>query len=484
MRQPEPTTLPFLGSARPAAPHDAALGRSLRECFIGVEKEVVLFGGDRRTYVNLDNAATTPAFTDVAEGVGEFLEWYASVHRGTGAKAYVSTRAYEACRGIVRDFVGADADHHEVIFTSGATDSINRLAATLARDEQPTVIVSGMEHHSNILPWRRHARVEWANVGDDGALDLNHLEEQLRRFSGRVRLVAVTGASNVTGLVPPLKRIARMAHEHGAELLVDAAQLVAHRTIRMGAPDDPERIDFLVFSAHKMYAPFGAGALIGPRAAFEGEPAFPGGGTVELVMPHRVVWAEPPDREEPGTPNAVGVVALARACRALDEIGMERVAAHDEALRARAATALAAVPGIRFYGEEAPETFRHVGVLSFDTEAMPHGLLAAILGYEWGIGVRHGCFCAHPYLLRLLKVDACQAEKYIARAEAHDHADFPGLVRLSFGLYNTAAEVDYTVETIRRVLEEGPRARYFQERRTGDYVPLDGAGRLDDCFQP
>jgi selenocysteine lyase/cysteine desulfurase len=483
MQSPDIRYSHLIGAARRAhlQPRDPD---PMRRRFIGVDKEVPLFGGDARTYVNLDNAATTPAFLEVVESVNKFLEWYASVHRGTGAKAYVSTHCYEACRGVVRDFVGANADHHETIFTAGVTDSINRLAATLGRDGRPLVLVSGMEHHSNILPWRRHARVEWINVGDDGLLDLNHMEEQLRRYSGQVRLVAVTGASNVTGLVPPVHRIARMAHEHGADVLMDAAQLAGHRPINMRAPDDPERIDFIVMSAHKMYAPFGGGALIGPRAAFEGEPAFPGGGTVELVTPDRVVWAEPPGRDEPGTPNAIGAVALARACRLLNEIGMPHVAEKSEELRAYAVAALADIPGIRMYGTAAPDDWKHVGVISFESDRMPHGLMAAVLGHEWGIGVRHGCFCAHPYLMGLLKVDASQAQRYVAQAEAHDHSSFPGLVRISLGLYNTHEEVDYAAKAVRRVLDEGPRARYFEDRKTGDYIPLDGAGQLDDCFCP
>lgn len=470
----------------PSKAHKAVMKQdmTIRRMFVGVDKEAPVYGGPARRYVNLDNAATTPAFTGVLETVNEFLEWYASVHRGAGAKAYVSTRCYEACRDVARRFVGADPDYHEIIFTAGATDSLNKLAATLGRDSRPLVLVSGMEHHSNILPWRRHAQVEWINLNDDGTLDLGHLEEQLRRNSGKVRLVTVTGASNVTGLVPPLRRIARMAHEHGAELLVDAAQLIGHMPVNMEKPGDPERIDYLTMSAHKMYAPFGSGLLIGPRKSFEGEPAFPGGGTVEIVTADKVVWSGPPHREEPGTPNAVGAVALAQSCRLLAEIGMARVAESDEELRAHAVKALSAIPGIRMYGESTPEGWQHVGVISFDTERMPHGLLAAALGHEWGVGVRHGCFCAHPYIMRLLKVDPSGLDHFIAKAESRDHAGFPGLVRFSMGLYNTREEIDYAAEAVRQLLDNGPKARYFEDRATGEYIPLDGAGPLNDCFRP
>ncbi len=197
-----------------------------------------------------------------------------------------------------------------------------------------------------------------------------------------------------------------------------------------------------------------------------------------------MVWTVPPERDEAGTPNVIGAVALARACRVLDEIGMERVAKRDESLRDYAVSALRQIPGLRFYGLDAPDEYRHVAVLSFDTDRMSHGLLAAVLGHEWGIGVRHGCFCAHPYIMRLLKIPPALVKAFIAQAEARDHGDFPGLVRLSLGMYNTRAELDYAAQAIRRVLDEGARARYFLDRRTGNYVPLDGAGRVEEGFQP
>ena len=453
----------------PAAP---SFADAVRKRTAGADLEVALFDGRRRSCVNLDNAATTPAFTDVIRRVGEFLPWYGSIHRGTGVKAAASSRAYEAARRVVAEWVGADPDAHAVIFTHGTTDAINRAAHTLG-DGRPLVLCTRMEHHSNLLPWRVRARVEIVDVRrGDGALDLDQLGEKLRAARGAVKLVAVTGASNVTGLTPPLGAIARLAHEHGAQVLADAAQLMPHRRVLMGAPGEPESLEFLAFSAHKMYAPFGAGALIGPRSAFERAwPASVGGGAVRLVTDDDVVWADAPAREEAGTPNVVGAVALAAAIKVLSELGMDEIARHELRVRSRAAELLAKLPGVRLYGAQPTPDHGQVAVLAFDSTRVAHGLLAAALGHEWGIGVRHGCFCAHPYIAGLLGLSPAAIAEMKSDALRNDRSRFPGLVRLSFAAYNTIEEAEYAAEAVEAILTEGPRARYALDRTTGEYLP-------------
>jgi len=455
-----------------------------RDRIVGLDRAVPVSGGRRVAYVNFDNAATTPALKDVADCITEFLGWYGSVHRGTGARSHVSTRCYERSREIVAAFVGADPDRHTAIFTRNTTDSINKLAGLLSREERPRVLCTILEHHSNLLPWRQNAcRVECVDCrASDAALDLDQLEERLRAHSGAVRLVAVTGASNVTGFAPPIHRIARLAHEHGAEIFVDAAQLAAHHPLDMGRPGEPESLDYVAFSAHKMYAPFGAGILVGPKAAFErGEPTQSGGGTVRLVSEERVIWADTPEREEAGTPNVVGAVAMAKAAQVLGEIGLERIAAHEAALRAHLAESLRGIPRVRVFGAETPEDHSQVGIIGFTAERMDHSLLAAALGHEWGIGLRHGCFCAHPYVMRLLGVGAAEIEKLARKADLNDHSGFPGLLRISLGLYNTRREADYVAEAVRDILERGPRERYILDRPTGEYVPETGCVWPEEC---
>jgi cysteine desulfurase/selenocysteine lyase len=455
-----------------------------RERIVGVDRAVPISGGRRAVFVNFDNAATTPAFKDVADCITEFLEWYGSVHRGTGARSHVSTHCYDRSREIVAAFVGADPDRHVAVFTRNTTDSINKLAGLLSREERPLVLSTMLEHHSNLLPWRRNAgRVECVDCrASDAALDLEQLERKLRKHSGAVRLVAVTGASNVTGFAPPIRRIARLAHEHGAEIFVDAAQLAAHHPLDMGRPGEPESLDYVAFSAHKMYAPFGSGILVGPKAAFErGEPNQVGGGAVRLVLEDRIIWADAPAREEAGTPNLVGAVAMAKAAQVLGEIGMERIAAHEAALRERLVESLRGIPRVRIFGAETPEDHSQVGIIGFTADRMDHSLLAAALGHEWGIGLRHGCFCAHPYVMRLLGVGAAEVEKLARKAELNDHTGFPGLVRISLGLYNTPQEADYVAEAVRDLLARGPRERYILDRRTGEYTPETGPVWPEEC---
>lgn len=465
-------------SRPPLDPSSEVRGR-----IVGLDREAPISGGRRRVYVNFDNAATTPALREAAECVSDLLEWYGSVHRGTGAKSCISTRCYDRSREIVGEFVGADPERHAVLFTRNTTDSINRLAQTLGRENRPFVLTTLMEHHSNLLPWRAACSVECADVrASDGALDLDQLEEKLRARSGAVRLVAVTGASNVTGFAPPIHRIARLAHEHGAEIFVDAAQLVTHYPLKMGKPGEPESLDYVAFSAHKMYAPFGAGVLIGPRAAFErGAPSQPGGGTARLIAADRVIWADAPAREEPGTPNVVGAAAMAKAAQALGEIGLERVAAHEAALRAALVEALRRIPGVRIFGDRAPQDHSQVGIVGFLADRMDHSLLAAALGHEWGVGLRHGCFCAQPYLMRLLGVGEAEVRALIRKAELNDHSGFPGLVRISLGMYNTRQEVDYVAAAIADILERGPGERYALDRSSGEYVPEGGTASLEYC---
>jgi len=442
---------------------------------VGVDAQVPLVDGRQVQYVNLDNAATTPPLDIVLDCSRLFFEWYASVHRGSGLKSLISTHVYERCREVVGDFVGADPSYHALIFTQNATHALNKLAMHVCAAEHHVVLTTLMEHHSNMLPWRKvGCEVQYARIHrEDGSLDLADLEAKIRANAGRLCLLTVTGASNVTGLLTPIRHLARLTHEHGAMIAVDATQLVPHRGFRMGAPDDPERIDFIAFSGHKMYAPFGAGLLVGPRAVLEKmDPETVGGGTVRAVTMEQVLWAPLPDREEAGTPNVPGCLALGVASKALGHIGMDNVAEHERELTRRALEKLTKIEGLRLYGLKDPalRTDR-LGVIPMNAEGISHSKLAAILGHEWGIGVRNGCFCAQPYVRELLGITDAEMHSIVARLSAGDHATVPGMVRFSFGMYNTADEVDYAVEALRAALAHGPKVRYILDREHMEYVP-------------
>jgi cysteine desulfurase/selenocysteine lyase len=446
---------------------------ALRQEIVGIDKQVPLLDGSTRQYVFLDNAASTPTFRTVQQKVDEFLGWYSSVHRGTGFKSLLSTEAYERSREVVAHFVGADPQTHVVIFGKNTTGAINKLAHRLDLDAQDVVITTTMEHHSNDLPWRAQAHVEHVAVRDDGSLDLDDYQRLLERFRGRIRLVTATGASNVSGFVPPIYDMAELAHQHGAQILIDCAQLAPHRQVIMGPAGAPRSLDFVALSAHKMYAPYGTGALIGPKEVFaRGAPDYQGGGTVEIVTLDEVQWTDPPERDEAGSPNIIGAVALAASIRVLSQVGMDAIAAHEKELTRYALTQLNSLDGVRIYGSRDPDRLDdRLGVIAFEVVGMPHAKVAAILGFEGGIGVRNGCFCAHPYLLRMLKVNGDVYAAYKERVLNHDRSHLPGLVRASFGCYNTLAEVDALVEMLGRILRNDYQGDYVLHKATGEYVP-------------
>ena len=307
----------------------------LGECprkVVGWDTQVPVVDGSHRRYVSLDNGASTPILEPVRNVVDEAYKWYSSVHRGAGFKSKMSTYLYETARKKVANFAGAD-DGAVVIFVRNATEGINVLATRLGLQPDDVVLTTVMEHHSHLLPWRQFCRVEHVQVDDDGRIDLDHLQLKLTECGSNVRLVAISGASNVTGVVPPVADIARVAHRHGALISVDAAQLAPHRQITMGPTGAEESIDFLTCSGHKMYAPLGAGALIARRDLLTQDvPHLRGGGTVSWVGLDEVVWNPSPGRDEAGSPNVLGAVAFGAAATILGEIGFDDIVEHEREL--------------------------------------------------------------------------------------------------------------------------------------------------------
>lgn len=474
-------------NAHPSNAHaeDRLTIHNIRQNIVGIEAEVPLLDGSYRTYVNFDNAATTPALRPVFDTVNEFMTWYSSVHRGVGFKSQISTYAYEEAHDIVCDFVGANPATHTVIFGKNSTELVNKLAHRLPLKAGDVVLTTLMEHHSNDLPWRAVAQVEHIRVDENGALDEAHLDYLLQRHAGRVRLVATAGASNVTGYVNPVHRIAEKAHAARAEILVDAAQLAPHRVIEMRTDDDPGHIDYLTLSAHKMYAPYGTGALIGRRDTFlEGDPNVVGGGTVDIVTVHDVKWAGLPDKEEAGSPNVVGAVALAKTMLCLQEIGIDTVAEHEAELTAYLLQKLSHIERIHVYGISDPaRAAEKLGVVPFAVEGVSHYLVAAILSFEGGIGVRNGWFCAHPYLLHLLKVPPDQVKVHEQEIRKGVKANLPGLVRVSFGCYNDKLEVDWFIEMLEQIVLGEYQGHYVQNPASGEFRPEGFAAHMAPYFR-
>lgn len=450
----------------------------------GMEQVVPILGGGYRRFINLDNGASTPPLADVTEALDRFMPWYSSVHRGAGFKSQLATRILDQSREVILAFTGANPATHTALFAKNTTEAINRLAQLFPFAEGDLVLVSEMEHHANDLPWRAQARVEHVAVTPDGELDLTDLRHKLDLFGGRVRLVAISGASNVTGFVNPIHTIARLAHAHGARIMVDAAQLAPHRSIVMTQTDEAESIDFLVLSGHKLYAPYGGGALIAPIGFLEAaRPDQWGGGAVKMVALDEVLLAGAPDRLEPGSPNVPGAVALAKAMKVLMGLGMEYVAHHEAELTAYALRRMQEVPGLRIYGSADPaRTADRLGVITFNVGALPHGLVAAILAQEGGIGVRNGCFCAHPYVVKLLGLTPAEYAHHRAALERGDRSEMPGMVRVSFGVYSTEADVDALVEMLHRIAAGEYRQGYQLDPHSGDYSHPEYQPEYDRCF--
>ncbi len=455
------------GTADPVAAPIAAL-----LAVVGDGERVPVLGGKSRRYVNLDSAASTPAFACVRDTVDEFLSWYSNVHRGVGYKSRLSSWAFDGARVRVARFVGADPADSVVLFCRNTTEAINRLAHRYPFRPGDVVLTTLMEHHSNELPWRRVAEVVHVGVTADGRVDEADLAAKLAAYRGRVRLLAVTGASNVTGYINPIHQWARMAHAAGAEIVVDAAQLAPHRPIAMRGKADSEHLDYVAFSAHKMYAPFGAGVLVASRAAFEiGDPDIVGGGAVDIVSLESAYWTDLPDREEAGTPDIVGVVALARAIRALEETGWEEIRRHETELTAAALARLSAIPGVVLYGDADPGTAAsRLGVVPFNVQGVPHALTAAVLSTEWGIGVRNGCFCAHPYVKAILHVSEQEGRAVEKSILARDRSAIPGAVRASFGLFNTIEDIDALGEALEAIARHDFDPGYVLDHERGEYT--------------
>jgi selenocysteine lyase/cysteine desulfurase len=409
---------------------------------VGAGTEVPLVPSGAARYVNLDTAASTPALVAVADRVAEALPLYASVHRGAGYLSQVSTALYESARDTVARFVGARPDD-VCVLTRNTTDALNLLAACVPAGEW--VLVLDCEHHADLLPWQRRGDTTVLPTGATATATLRGLAAELA--TRPYALVAVTGASNVTGEALPLADVVDLAHAAGARVVVDGAQLLPHRRFSLAASG----ADYVALSGHKLYAPYGTGALVGRRDWLDAAPAhLAGGGAVHEVTVEETRWAAAPHRHEGGSPNVLGAVALAAACDALAALPEGALEAHELALRARLEAGLDALPGVRRL-RIWPDSTTPTGVVSFTVEGADPGLVAAVLSAEHGVGVRDGRFCAHPLLARLGVPE--------------------GALRASVGVATTAADVDRLLTGLAAFLGSGPSVRYAV--REGRWQPAD-----------
>ncbi|MFG3584891.1 aminotransferase class V-fold PLP-dependent enzyme [Streptomyces sp. NPDC047990] len=428
---------------------------------LGRDVTVPLVTGGEVTYAALDYAASAPALQRVWDDVAAYAPYYGSVHRGAGYLSQLSTDLFENARVTVAEFLDC-RDDDQVVFTRSTTDSLNLLAATLPADCQ--VFVFETEHHASLLPWQ-DARVSYLDAPRTPREAVAALERALagRRDPHGPALVCVTGASNVTGELWPVRELAAAAHAHGARIVLDAAQLAPHHSVSVRDLD----VDWVAFSGHKLYAPFGSGVLAGRsdwlRAA---EPYLAGGGASRKVARRAdggvdVEWHESAARHEAGSPNVIGAYSIASACKALAEEGFDRIVARERHLIRTVREGLAEVPGVRvlsLFGDDAPR----VGVISFVVEGWNSSHFAAALSAEYGIGVRDGLFCAHPLLRTLLGSDP-QTQGECGAPEAAPGEKSLNAIRVSFGAGTPDEHVERFVRAVRELVRDGAQWRYRTE---------------------
>ncbi|NBH68294.1 aminotransferase class V-fold PLP-dependent enzyme [Phocaeicola sartorii] len=396
--------------------------QKIREDFPILGREV--YG---KPLIYLDNGATTQKPRCVVEAItDEYYSVNANVHRGVHFLSQQATELHEASRETVRRFINARSSN-EIVFTRGTTESINLLASSFADSqmkEGDEVIVSVMEHHSNIVPWQLQAArkgivLKVIPMNDRGELLLDEYE---KLFSERTKLVSFAHVSNVLGTVNPAKEMVATAHAHGVPVLIDGAQSVPHMKVDVQDLD----ADFFAFSGHKVYGPTGVGVLYGKEEWLDKLPPYQGGGEmIQSVSFEKTTFNELPFKFEAGTPDYIGTTALAKALDYVSAIGMENIAAHEHELTRYAMQRLKEIDGMRIFGEAGNKS----GVISFLVGNIHHLDMGTLLD-RLGIAVRTGHHCAQPLMIRM---------------------GIEGTVRASFGLYNTKEEIDVLAAGIERV---------------------------------
>ncbi len=435
---------------------------NVRDYIVGVNTPVELSDGTKVPMINFDNAATTPAFKAVQDAVNAELEMYGSIGRGFSQKSNHSTDVYNGVREKVLEFLHADPEAYTCFYVNSTTDGLNKLASALITSKDDVVLTTRIEHHANDLSWRERCKVIYAEVDKQGRVIYDDLEKLLKE--NKVKILSISAASNVTGYVNDVHRAAKLAHKYGAEIVVDGAQIVAHRTFSMlGDPDDPaDDIDYIAFSAHKMYSPYGGGAVVGITSTLNKHmPTFYGGGTIKVVGDDWAIFKEAPAVYEAGSPNYPGVVGLGKAIDVLTTIGMDKIQAHEKVLNRKAIDGILKLDKSIVYGDTENIDDR-VGVVTFNFSDISTYHISQALSELGGVATRRGAFCAHPYVWRLMGIDDETAKGF----ENCTDAKTAGMVRLSFGIYNNEDEVESFLALMPKVMAE---AKYRTEN--SDSVP-------------
>ncbi len=425
---------------------------------LGLNTNITLKTGLTTPVILLNNAATTPPFADTLATVNDSLQTYGALHRGAGPFAAKTYARVASAVTSIRQFLGLSSEQ-QLLFTSNTSAAINLYIRLLALKKGDVIITSIIEHTSNNLPWsyNSEATVVYVNAFADGSLDYLDLAKKVAEHAANLKLIAITGASNLTGYIPDLKHLSDLAHSHGAQLFVDAAQLAPHRPINMTASG----IDALAFSAHKVYAPFGVGVLAVHEKLLERLPVDPGGGSIDMISETDIVWAPPSIRHQTGTWNVTGIIATGASCQTILDTGWDNILKHEQELVHYAAQKLATVPGLTMY--VAPATYQRedrIGTFCFNLAGYHHALVSAILENEYAIETRAGTICNHRLVRRWFAVSDYDQKIIEAKIIAGDRLASYGIVRASLGIHNTQADVDALVAALINIAKSGPQLQY------------------------
>ena len=427
---------------------------------VGEQQTSISVDGTTIPITRLNNAATTAPFTHTLSVLNNFLQTYGALHRGAGPHASTTYEYVQQAIKTIEKFIHLP-ETHSLVFTQNTSSAINMLARMLRYTKDDVILTSDIEHTSNNLPWRYNtdARIIEIKTFTDGSIDYIDLEAKARTYSKDLKLITITGASNQTGYIPDIKKIARIAHLYDAQLFIDAAQLAPHREIDMTR----DTIDMLAFSAHKVYAPFGLGVLAIPKIILNNIPVDPGGGSIDMISDINTVWAPPLERHQTGTWNVCGIIALATSCEILMQEGWKSIMSHEQTLLCYALEKMQQIPNITLYIPVEKYIIEdRIATVPFNISGIHHAKLATILEHEYSIETRAGTICNHRLVRRWFNIDNETQNDIEQKIQQGNRLASYGIVRASIGIYNTIEDIDRLVDALQKISEHGARLTYVE----------------------
>ncbi|MCM1990097.1 aminotransferase class V-fold PLP-dependent enzyme [Oceanirhabdus seepicola] len=416
---------------------------NLKKYIIGANTPIeTTTGFTPRVYFN--NSATTLILKPAMEKFCSLLPIYTYIDVPS-SNSEIITKMYEETRDVILELVGGDPNKDIAIFTKNSTEAINVLAQVFFQDAPDQVVLSTtMEHLANYLPYKTRMQTELIKIGENGNIDLDDYVSKLEKYQGRVKLVTVTGASNVTGVIPPYYTMARLAHKYGAKIFVDVVQVIQHFPFTMKPHDCEAHIDFVAFSAHKAYSGLDGGALVGPFNFLKKYlPLDFGSGITKFIDSSQIIYSDPPKKYEAGYPDVLGIITMRAALQFLMKVGLANIDKYERRLYKYLLCKMKEVPSIKIYDDNSP--FVGIPYISFNLKGISFKTVASKLGLDYGIEIGKGTVGADLYVQFLLGLSNEEA------FEAYNSGKGYGVVRISLGMYNTFEEIDYFICALKKI---------------------------------